>query len=87
MKLTFLGHSALIVEEGTFKGIIDPFITGNFTMDIDDAVKASDLIKAKAVVPIHYNTFGLIKADPLEFKNKVKSSETVILGMNESINI
>ncbi|WP_422486590.1 metal-dependent hydrolase [Gudongella sp. DL1XJH-153] len=29
MKLTYLGHSALIVEEGTFKGIIDPFISGN----------------------------------------------------------
>ena len=62
-------------------------IGGNFTMDIDDAVKAADFIKAKVVVPIHYNTFELIKADPLEFKNKVKSSETVILGINESINI
>jgi len=62
-------------------------IGGNYTMDIDDAVKAVDFIKAKVVVPIHYNTFGLIAADPVEFKNKVKSSEVIILGMNESINI
>lgn len=62
-------------------------IGGNFTMDIDDSVTAADFIKAKKVVPIHYNTFDLIKADPDEYKNKVKTSETVILNINESINI
>lgn len=62
-------------------------IGGNFTMDLNDAVKAADFIKAKKVVPIHYNTFGLIKADPNEFKNKVKDSEIVILNINESMNI
>ena len=29
MKLKFLGHSAYYVEEGNFKALIDPFITGN----------------------------------------------------------
>ena len=29
MKLTYLGHSALLIEEGNFKGLIDPFIRGN----------------------------------------------------------
>ncbi len=29
MKLKFLGHSAFYVEEGNFKALIDPFITGN----------------------------------------------------------
>lgn len=62
-------------------------IGGNFTMDLDDAVKAADFIKAKKVVPIHYNTFGVIKADPQEYKNKVKTSEVVILNINESMNI
>lgn len=62
-------------------------IGGNFTMDIDDAVKAVDFIKPKKVVPIHYNTFSLINADPLEFKEKVSSSEVVILSVKESINI
>jgi len=62
-------------------------IGGNFTMDLDDAVKAADFIKAKNVVPIHYNTFGAIKADPSEFKSKVKVSEVVILDINESMNI
>ncbi|MFA9423883.1 MAG: metal-dependent hydrolase [Sedimentibacter sp.] len=62
-------------------------IGGNFTMDIDDAVKAAGFINARVVVPIHYNTFSLIKANPEEFKNKVTTSEVVILDMNESINI
>ena len=46
-------------------------IGGNFTMDIDDAVKAATFIKAKNVMPIHYNTFDLIKADPGEFATKL----------------
>jgi L-ascorbate metabolism protein UlaG (beta-lactamase superfamily) len=62
-------------------------IGGNFTMDSDDAAKAADFIKAKTVIPIHYNTFDLIKANPMEFKNKVISSEVVVLNIGESIDI
>ncbi|WP_326911015.1 metal-dependent hydrolase [Sedimentibacter sp. MB31-C6] len=62
-------------------------IGGNFTMDVDDAVKAADFIKAKKVVPIHYNTFGLIESDPKVYKNKVKTSEVIILDIGESIDI
>lgn len=62
-------------------------IGSNFTMDIDDAVKAANFIKAKKVIPMHYNTFGAIKADPFEYKNKVKTSEVVVLEINEDINI
>ncbi|NLJ57265.1 MAG: metal-dependent hydrolase [Tissierellia bacterium] len=62
-------------------------IGGNFTMDIEDAVKATDFIKAKTVVPMHYDTFELIKADPQLFKNKVKSSKVVVLKVNESMNV
>ncbi len=61
-------------------------IGGNYTMDIDDAVKAADFIKAKAVVPMHYNTFGLVNADPQIFKDKA-ASNVVILGINESMDI
>lgn len=62
-------------------------IGGNFTMDIDDAVKAVDFIKARIVVPMHYDTFEVIEADPEVFKNKVKSSEVKILNINESMNL
>lgn len=62
-------------------------IGGNYTMDIDDAVKAVDFIKPKKVVPIHYNTFKLIEADPYDFKKKVITSKVNILNVNESIDV
>jgi L-ascorbate metabolism protein UlaG (beta-lactamase superfamily) len=47
-------------------------IWGNFTMWIYDAVIATkDFIKPKKVVPIHYNTFDIIKANPEDFIKKV----------------
>lgn len=58
-------------------------IGGNFTMDIDDAVRAVSFIGPKKVIPIHYDTFPLIHADPKEFKRKVKDSEVIILKPNE----
>ncbi|MCH8928124.1 MAG: metal-dependent hydrolase [Candidatus Marinimicrobia bacterium] len=42
-------------------------IGDNFTMGIEDAVRAADFLKAKLNIPIHYNTFDLIKADPEDF--------------------
>lgn len=38
-------------------------IGDNFTMGLDDAVKAVELVKPKIVVPIHYNTWPIISAD------------------------
>lgn len=47
-------------------------IGGHYTMGIDDAVYAiNNLIKPVLVVPVHYDTFPPIKADPEEFKDKV----------------
>lgn len=47
-------------------------IGDNFTMGIDDAVKATEFVNPELVIPIHYNTFPLIEADPKEFKEKVE---------------
>lgn len=47
-------------------------IGGNFVMGIDDAVKAVELLRPRLVVPMHYNTFDVIKQDPDEFKQKVE---------------
>ena len=49
-------------------------IGDNFTMGIEDAVRACTFIKPKWVIPMHYNTFDAIKADPEEFKQKVETS-------------
>lgn len=48
-------------------------IGDDFTMGIDDAVKAAEFLNAKVTIPMHYNTFDLIKADPEEFRKKVES--------------
>lgn len=47
-------------------------IGDNFTMGIDDAVVAASFLKAKTVIPYHYNTWPPIEADPEEFKKKVE---------------
>ena len=47
-------------------------IGDNFTMGITDAVKAVEFVKPKTAIPMHYNTFPVIEADPHEFKNQVE---------------
>ncbi len=47
-------------------------IGDNFTMGIDDAVTACSFVKPDCAIPIHYNTFDIIKADPFSFKKKVE---------------
>lgn len=59
-------------------------IGGNYTMDIDDAVIAAEFIKPRMVIPMHYDTFPVIKADPKEFKEKNRVCDTVILDIGES---
>lgn len=54
-------------------------IGGNFTMDIEDALRAVEFIKPKKVIPMHYGTFPVIQADPAVFKERVKEAEVIIL--------
>jgi L-ascorbate metabolism protein UlaG (beta-lactamase superfamily) len=42
-------------------------IGDNFTMGIADAIKAVEFLRPKRAVPMHYNTFDMIKADPQVF--------------------
>jgi L-ascorbate metabolism protein UlaG (beta-lactamase superfamily) len=62
-------------------------IGGHFTMGVREAVKAVSLIRPKVCVPMHYNTFPLIRADPGEFKRLVESTtrtKVVVLKPGES---
>ena len=47
-------------------------IGGHFTMGPLEAAKAVELLKPKYAIPMHYNTFDVIKADPNEFAKYVK---------------
>lgn len=48
-------------------------IGGYYTMNIDEAVKALRVINPKIAIPMHYNTFPQIKADPEEFQKKAEA--------------
>ena len=38
-------------------------IGDNFTMGIDDAIAAAEMIQCQNIVGVHYDTFGFIKID------------------------
>jgi L-ascorbate metabolism protein UlaG (beta-lactamase superfamily) len=61
-------------------------IGDNFTMGIDDAVKAVELVKPKLTIPMHYKTFEIINVDGNEFKKKVnaKGFEAKLLSVGDS---
>jgi len=44
-----------------------------FTMGPREAAWAVQLLRARRVVPMHYNTFPLIKQDPEDFKRRVEA--------------
>ena len=64
-------------------------IGDNFTMGVDDAVKAVEFLHPKKVVPIHFKTWPVIDTEPLEFADKLKNSSTeaVIINPGESIEV
>ncbi len=47
-------------------------IGDNFTMGIDDAVRAVEFVNPAVAIPMHYNTFHIIEADPYEFQKRVE---------------
>jgi len=61
-------------------------IGGFFTMDMNDAVKALDIIKPKSAIPMHFNTFDQIKADPYKFKQLAENAghKVIVLPVGES---
>jgi L-ascorbate metabolism protein UlaG (beta-lactamase superfamily) len=62
---------ALIGRHGLDVALIP--IGDNFTMGPDDALEAVKLLKPKRVIPIHYDTFDLIRQDAVAFKQRVES--------------
>ena len=60
-------------------------IGGTYTMDIDEAVKLAHGIGASVTIPMHYQTFENIMADPAEFAKQVKGA--VVLPIGEVIEL
>ncbi len=65
------GDMKLIGEEGIDLAVLP--IGDNFTMGPADALRAVKLLQPKIVVPIHYNTWGLIAQDAQAWAQKVEA--------------
>jgi L-ascorbate metabolism protein UlaG (beta-lactamase superfamily) len=78
----------LIGEEGIDLAILP--IGDNFTMGPDDALRAVKLISPQQVMPIHYDTFDIIKQDPNAFARRVEAETAVkplVMKPGESVEI
>ncbi len=79
-KIYHAGDTALFLDMqliGQFYGPLDVALLpvgDNFTMGIDDGVKATEFLGAKMHIPMHYNTFPVITIDPTEFVRKVQAA-------------
>jgi L-ascorbate metabolism protein UlaG (beta-lactamase superfamily) len=68
----FLDMKLIAEMNGPFDAALLP-IGDNFTMGITDAAKAAEFVNAAVTIPMHYNTFDWIKADPDEFVKRVEA--------------
>jgi L-ascorbate metabolism protein UlaG (beta-lactamase superfamily) len=77
---------SLLAEDGVDVALLP--IGGNYTMDIEDAVRAVRMIKPKMAVPIHFDTFPVIKASPEEFASKASGLADVrVLKTGDTLEI
>lgn len=90
-KIYHAGDTCLNSEMKVIGEIYSPEIVmlpigGHYTMDIEHAVIASEWLKTKTVIPMHYNTFDAIKVDSLEFKKQIENinKKPCILNLLES---
>jgi L-ascorbate metabolism protein UlaG (beta-lactamase superfamily) len=78
----------LIGEEGIDLAILP--IGDNFTMGPADALRAVKLIEPRQVVPIHYDTFDIIKQDPRAWAvlvEKETDTRVTVLAPGESLEL
>ncbi|OMP30915.1 metal-dependent hydrolase [Mangrovimonas sp. DI 80] len=64
-------------------------IGDNFTMDVDDAIMASDFVECDKVLGYHYDTFGYIEIDHEEAKRKFfdANKDLMLLEIGEGIEL
>jgi L-ascorbate metabolism protein UlaG (beta-lactamase superfamily) len=90
-RLYHAGDTALITDMQLLRGQVDVAllpIGDNYTMGPEDAARAVEFIEPKTVVPMHYNTFELIRQDPEEFRRLVGARATVeVLEPGKSLDI
>lgn len=82
------GDMRLIGEEGIELATLP--IGDHYTMGPEDALRAVKLIQPKHVIPVHYNTFDLIKQDAAAWAARVEaetSTKVHVLNPGDSFEI
>jgi L-ascorbate metabolism protein UlaG (beta-lactamase superfamily) len=82
------GDMQLIGDEGLDLAVLP--IGDNYTMGPADALRAAKMLRAKTVVPVHYNTWDLIAQDAPAWAKQVEaetSSRVRVLKPGESVTI
>ena len=89
----YAGDTALTYDMkliGDYKNIDLAFlpIGNNFTMGIDNAVIAADFIRCDRIIGMHYDTFGFIKINHDEAKQKFANAgkELILMNIGETLN-
>ena len=62
-------------------------IGDNFTMGPEDAKLAAEWLRAKQVVPVHYNTFPVIEQDPDAFAESLPGGVGKVMAVGETIEL
>ena len=64
-------------------------IGDNFTMGIDDAIRAADFVRCDRVLGIHYDTFPPIRIDHEEARRKFSAAgkDLVLMGIGETLDL
>ena len=64
-------------------------IGGRYTMDAHQAAMAAEWVKAQIAIPMHYNTFDVIKEEPEKFKElaEERGVKVIILEPGEEVEI
>jgi len=76
------GDTALTMDMQLLKGAVDVMLVpigDNYTMGADDAARAVAFVEPRVVIPMHYDTFDLVAADPQHFRRLVGSRAEVVI--------
>ncbi|MDA3916993.1 MAG: hypothetical protein PF690_08475 [Deltaproteobacteria bacterium] len=69
------------------------FSHSSFLITLDSGVTACSFVNPKQAVPMHYNTFDDVNAEPLEFKNRLENNHETkrincqVLEFGQEINL
>jgi len=95
VKVYHAGDTALFSDMKLIGDLYHPDVAllpigGRYTMGVAEAMMAANFIGAKTVIPIHYNTWDRIAADPAALKTAVERTtdlKVMILRPGETIEL